>query len=240
MTIRVLERTTYRAPLAVICQDGVTEAVVSGDLIATAWPREDPTRSYPARRSPISGILGWGRLESGEHCVHVRDTAGRYAPTVVRATVPVSAPVVVPLSSAPQRPLLGGRATVRGEVHDDADGSPLGWALVRVDTDGGAFQTVADEQGRFLLQLPYPEALPPLASPPAGLSAVTWDVTVSVRSEPAALVRSPGLGPHDPPELSSVTTQGAAQLVDGGPQPSLTVTLAFGVPLVLALRAVPA
>lgn len=48
MTIRVLERTTYRAPLAVICQDGVTEAVVSGDLTATAWLRDDPARAYPA------------------------------------------------------------------------------------------------------------------------------------------------------------------------------------------------
>lgn len=240
MTIRVLERTTYRAPLAVICQDGVTEAVVSGDLTATAWLRDDPARAYPARRSPVSGMLGWGRLDGGDHCILVRDTAGRYAPTVVRATVPVTAPVVVPLSSAPARPLVGGRATVRGEVHDDSDGTPLGWALVRVNTGSGIFQTVADELGRFLLQLPYPEALPPLTSPSAGLSAVTWPVTVSVRSEPTALVRSPGLDIHDPPELGSVTTQGAAQLIDGGPHPSLTETLAFGVPLVLALRAVPA
>ncbi|HXH78139.1 hypothetical protein [Nocardioides sp.] len=262
MTIRVLERTGYRAPLAVLCRDGVSDAVVAGDLVATAWRRDDPTRSYSGRRSPVSGILGWGRLPGtgrsthavaapGEDlvfptptpidfCVRVEDTAGRYLPVIVRTTVPVNAPVAVPLSSAPQRPLRSGMATVRGEVHRDSDDSSLGWALVRVDTGAGVFQTVADDHGRFLLQLPYPEALPPLASPPVGLGAVTWDVTISVRSKPSALMRSPGTRPHDPPELGSVTTQAAAQLIDGGPHPTLTAPLAFGVPLVLALRAVPA
>lgn len=243
MTVRVLERTVYRAPLAVLCRDGVTDAVVAGDLVATAWRRDRPARRYTARRSPVSGILGWGRLPAPmptDYCVRVEDKAGRYLPAVVTVAVPVSAPVVVPLSSAPQRALRGGMATVRGEIHRDSDNSSLEWALVRIDTGGGIFQTVADARGRFLLQVPYPEALPPLASPQVGLGAVTWDVTVSALSEPSALVRSPGLGPDEPPELGSVSTQGAAQLIDGGPHPSLTATLAFGLPLVLALRAVPA
>lgn len=218
----------------------MTEAVVAGDLVATAWRRDQPAQRYTARRSPVSGILGWGRLDGTDYCVRVEDRAGRYLPTVVTATVPVHAPLPIPLSSAPQRQLSGGVATVRGEIHRDSDDSPLGWSLVRVDTGGGIFQTVADARGRFLLQVPYPEALPPLASPPVGLGAVTWDVTVTALSEPAALTRSPGLGPDDPPELGSVTTQAAAQLIDGGPHPSLTATLAFGVPLVLALKAVPA
>ena len=262
MTVRVVERTGYRAPLAVICRDGVTHAVVADDLVATAWRQDRPAETYTARRSPVSGILGWGRLPGQWRASHafaapdaplvfpaaaptaygvlVRDLAGRYLPTSVAATVPVAAPVVVPLSSAPQRPRRGGPATIRGEVRRDGDAASLAWALVRVDTGSGLFQTVADERGRFLLQVPYPEALPPLASPPVGLGAVTWDLTVTVRSQPTALVWSPGLGPQDPPQLGSITTQGAAQLVDGGPHPSLTVELAFGVPLVLALTAVPA
>lgn len=261
--VRVLERHGYRVPLALTCRDGVTGAVVSQGLAASAWPRSSPSTRFEARRSPLSGTLGWGSLPAqwstthavvppGErvvwpaasptaYCVLVRDLAGRYLPTALAVDVPVTAPVDVPLSSAPARQPVSGLATVRGEVHDDADGSPLASALVRIDTGAGVHQTVTDAQGRFLLLLPYPDALPAVSPAGAGLSAVTWPLTVTVRSEPAALVRSPGSRDDDPAELGSVTGQGAAQLVDGGgPHPSIAATLAFGTPLVLPLVVVPA
>jgi hypothetical protein len=264
-TIREHERLGYRAPLALICQDGVTGAAVTDGLVATAWPAADTTRVFTAARSPLSGILGFGRLPlpfdashamvpAGEpitwpaitpepYTAMVQDTAGRYLPAVVSVTVPVSTPVVVPLSSSPARHAPSGFATVKGEVHENGTGNALAWSLVRIDTGAAAYNTVADERGRFLLHLPYPEALPPLlGSPPSGpgLSAVAWPLTVTVRSEPGALVQ---LGPTAtaPPELGSVIAQGAAQLVDGGgSHASIAATLAFGTPLVLALTAVPA
>lgn len=262
--VRVLDRLGYRLPLGVDCQDGVTGARVTDGLLATAWLREDPTTRFTAQRSPVSGLLGFADLPRMWRSTHVRvgpdepivwpavpptpccllvtDSLGRYLPASVAVDVPVSAPVVVPLSSAPTRQKGSGVATVRGELRTGA-GAELGWALVRVNTGLVVYQSVADGRGRFLLHLPYPEALPPLlGNPPVGpgLSGVTWPLTVSARSEPGALVRSPGLETLDPPELGSVTTQGAAQLVDGGNHPSITATLRFGIPLVLALTAVPA
>lgn len=262
--VRVLERFGYRMPLAVDCQDGVTGERVTDGLLATAWLRQDPTTRFTAQRSPVSGLLGFANLPRMWHathakvrpeepiafpvvpptqcCVLVQDTFGRYLPMSVSTNAPVSATLVVPLSSAPQRQKGSGVATVRGELHTGA-GAELAWALIRVDTGTTVHQTIADHRGRFLIYLPYPEALPLLAGNPpvgSGLSGVTWPLTVTVRSEPDALVRAPGLDANDPPELGSVTTQGAAQLVDGGNHPSITATLGFGIPLVLALTAVPA
>jgi hypothetical protein len=264
-TIRELERLGYRAPLALVCQDGVTGAAITDGLVATAWRAGDTSRTFTATRSPFSGILGFGRLplpfEASHvmvppeepitwpavahepYAVMVQDTAGRYLPAVVSVTVPVAAPVTVPLSSSPARHAPSGFATVKGEVHENGTGDALAWAVVRIDTGAAAYKTVADGRGRFLLHLPYPEALPPLlGSPPSGpgLSAVAWPLTITVRSEPGSLVQ---LGPTiaGPPELGSVIAQGAAQLVDGGgSHASIAATLAFSTPLVLALTAVPA
>ncbi|GAB3866144.1 hypothetical protein GCM10028801_38010 [Nocardioides maradonensis] len=264
--VELVERIGYRAPLAIACTDGVTGAAVTDGLVASAWLRTDPAGRRTARRSPLSGLLGFGalprtwaqthvQLPAGTPvgwpaapptpvCVLVQDTAGRYLPASIAVGVPVAAPVALPLSSSPGRTTASGHALVRGEVHHDTTGAPLGWALVRIDTGAAAYQTVADAQGRFLLPFPHPEALPALTSPPAGpgLGALSWPVTVSVRSKPTTLVFSPGVvsvgGPAAPPELGSITAQPPAQLVDAGTHPSLTVTLPYGIPLVLALRAV--
>lgn len=266
MSVTLVERTGYRAPLAVACTDGVTGTPVTDGLTASAWLRTDPARRRSARRSPLSGLLGFGtlprtwaqthvQLPAGTPvtwpaapprpvCVLIHDAAGRYLPTAVAVDVPVPAPVPVPLSSSPARPVPSGFALVRGEVHDDATGAPLAWALVRIDTGTATYQTVSDAQGRFLLPLPHPEALPALTNPPTGpgLGALSWPLTVSVQSKPDALTFSPGItaagGQDAPPELGSITAQPTAGLVDGGTHPSLSVTLPFGIPLVLALRAV--
>jgi hypothetical protein len=264
--IRVIERLGYRSPLAVRCEDGVTGAPVGDGLVAEAWRRVEPDVRFTAKRSPVSSIHFFGslprqwesthtRVRPGEpltwpapnlepYCLLVRDLNGRYLPTAMAIDVPVTAPVRVPLSSGPARQTGAATAVIRGEVRRDGTADPIAWALVRVATDTDTYQTVADERGRFRLHVPYPEALPALlGSPPAGpgLSAVTWPVTVSVLAEPDALVWSPGARGGEPPELSSITGQGAADLVDGGPpQPDLTETLRFGAALVLSLTAVPA
>jgi hypothetical protein len=268
MTITVIERVGYRAPLAVACTDGITGASVTDGLVASAWLRADPRDRRTATRSPLSGLLGFGslpRMWSATHvqlppgtpvtwpggpgtpvCVLVQDTYGRYLPVSLAVNVPVTAAVAVPMSSSPARTKPSGYALVRGEIHDDGTGEPLAWALIRVDTGVAAYQTVADAKGRFLLPFPYPEALPALANPPAGpgLGSLSWPLTVSVRTKPSTLVFSPGItaagGPDAPPELASVTAQPAGSLVDGGTHASITVTLPYSIPLVLALRAVTA
>jgi hypothetical protein len=256
---QLLERHSYRAPLALECVDGVTGVVVSDGLTATVWRKDDPDVRLTARRSPYSGLLGVLTLPGMWQQTHaagpagvpatwpvgpptpvsalVIDTLGRYLPTSIAVDVPVTAPFQVELFSQPARSVASRCATVRGEVRDNGSGEALGWAYVTVVSGADTYHTVADQLGRFLLQMPWPDALSvPTGS---GLAGLTWQLTVEVQSEPSALVRSPGLGADDPPELASITGQQAAQLIDGGPHSSIEATLAYQSPLVLALAAVP-
>ena len=49
-----LERMGYRAALSVLCRDAVRGSVVADDLLVTAWPATDPSRS--AGRDPLSRL----------------------------------------------------------------------------------------------------------------------------------------------------------------------------------------
>lgn len=268
-SIRELERVGYRAPLALRCVDGVSGIEVADALLATAWRRSDPATSRTASRSPLSGLLGFGSLpglwsaerarsDPGQpltwpartpvpYCARIVDTARRYLTAVVSVEVPVSGPLVVPLSSAPGRPMPSGWAGVRGEVHRATalgGAGPLPWSVVQIDTGPAQYSAVADSMGRFLLYLPYPEALPPLlGSIPlgGGIGTVTWPLTISVRCQPGALEQAPGSGPQDPPDLGSINAQAVAQIDDGtGPQPSVDQTLTFGTLLMVRLDVIPA
>ncbi|MEU6198267.1 hypothetical protein [Streptomyces sp. NPDC047061] len=265
------ERIGYRAPLAVRCLDAAGAAFARDGLSAVAWPESDPATTVRATPSPFSDLLGFGTLPGrradrrarstdGEpldwpvpaapepFVVRVTDRARRYLPTTLLAQVPAGTPVAVPLYPAPGRQAPSGWAVVRGELHGAPDGAPLGWGVVEVSTDAGRHTTVTDADGRFLLCLPYPEALPELpeqpgaaAGPaPAGLASLTWPVTVAVRCQPGALRRPVEPAPQDPPYLDSILGQAPARIdPGGGPQPTVTETLAFGTALVLPLTVVP-
>ncbi|MGW4913948.1 hypothetical protein [Streptomyces sp. NPDC004270] len=265
------ERIGYRAPLAVRCFDPAGAAFARDGLSAVAWPENDPATTVRATPSPFSDLLGFGSLPGrrayqrarstgGEplnwpvpaapepFVVRVTDRARRYLPTTLLAEVPVGAPVAVPLYPAPGRQAPSGWAVVRGELHGAPDGAPLGWGVVEVTTDAGRYTTVSDADGRFLLCLPYPEALPELPGAPgagpapasAGLASLTWPVTVEVRCRPGALRRPVDSAPQDPPYLDSVLGQTPAPIdLGGGPQPAVTETLTFGTALVLPLTVVP-
>ncbi|MEU9154679.1 hypothetical protein AB0D59_30005 [Streptomyces sp. NPDC048417] len=265
------ERIGYRAPLAVRCFDAAGAAFARDGLSAVAWPESDPATTVRATPSPFSDLLGFGSLPGrrahqrarstdGEQlnwpvpvapepfAVRVTDRARRYLPTTLLAEVPVGRPVAVPLYPAPGRQGPSGWAVVRGELHGAPDGGPLGWGVVEVTTDAGRYTTVSDADGRFLLCLPYPEALPELPgvseADPApglgGLASLTWPVTVATRCQPGALRRPVGSAPQDPPYLDSILGQAPAPIdLGGGPQPAVTETLTFGTPLVLPLTVVP-
>jgi hypothetical protein len=263
-TVRVLERLRFRASLAVRCVDEPAGSEITEGLVCDAWPEGDPGARREARRSPLSGLLGFGDLPGqwvssrrrelpGElgpwpapaparFVARVVDTRRRYLPVVVEVDVPVTAPVLVPLSSAPSRTVGSGWAVIQGQTVT-ASGAALAWVLVTIAVNGTTYRTVSDERGLFRLQAPYPEALPPLLNsvPSApGLDEVSWPVILRVRSRAGALVRAPGTGPQDPPTLGSITGQQAARLDGGaGPQQSLSDTLVFGTPLPLRLEVVP-
>lgn len=272
MTAIELERIGYRAALSVRCVDAVRGTVVADYIVATAWSAADPATRLAASRSPVSGLLGFGMLPGfrdlqlarspgGQplewppdpapepYVVKVVDLRGRYLPVVQLVPVPVPAPVDIPLHSGPARGGQSGWALIRGEVHDATSQAALGWSVVTVTAGPDTYPVVSDGLGRFLLVVPYPEALPPLAgSPPSGpgLSAMTWDLTIAVACEPGALTAAPGTdwdpihGGADPPELVSILGQAAAQQrVSGLLAATSAAILAFGTPSVLTLSVEP-
>lgn len=262
----ILETTGYRAPLALRGVDAVTGADVTDGLVALAWPAGNPAAAKAARHSPVSALLGFGRLPglyaqefavaAGDatptfpaldplpFVVTVTDTLGRFLPEVLSVEAPRTTPVQVTLYSTPARPRPSGWATVYGEVSLDASGAPSAWALVRLTSGALVYQTVGDERGRFLFCLPYPEALPVLAgSPPAGggIGEVGWSLDVSVNYAPASLSWPVNPAPDGPPDIASILAQQQAQIITGGgAHSSITARLSFGTPLLLRLGVVPA
>jgi len=264
--MNVLDTTFYRAPLGLQFADSATGALVADGLVVTAWPAGDPGCARRAVQSPASATLGFGRLpgltryeEAGTSGtaafawptpgpglpfeVRVTDPLGRYLPELLALTVPQPALVTPALYSAPARPTPSGFATVSGEVHLAATGAPAGWAVIQVDTGSASYTTLADQLGRYLVCLPYPEALPPLGgSPPGGPPGpLTWPLTISVGYQPSAQDQLADATTADPPELGSLLGQPSAAISAGGAaQPSLAATLTFGTALLLMLEVVPA
>ncbi len=146
----------------------------------------------------------------------------------------------VPLFSAPSRPVPPGLAAVRADLWDVELDAPAAWAVLEVTAAGGqAVRGIADEQGRVVVVMAYPEPHWAGSSPPPGTHALadqTWELALGVRYDPAAA--SPPL--PDPssgiaPDLCTVLSQSAATLLDSSsPATPLTgATLAFGRQLTL-------
>jgi hypothetical protein len=264
--VNPLETTLYRAALGLQFIDSVDGASVADGLVVTAWPAGDPGAVRVAAQSPVSTIMGFGRLpglafyqeavtdDPGTFTwpapgtgrpfeVRVADPVGRYLPELLAVTAPSSALVTPLLFSAPARPVPSGFAVVSGEVSSVTSG-PAAWAMVQIVTDAGTYVTLADQLGRYVVYLPYPEALPPLGGSPrsGGPSGqLTWPLVVSVRYQPSAQNRLADATAGDPPELASLLGQAPAAIsAVGGQQPSLAATLTFGSPLLLMLQVAPA
>ena len=265
MTFQLLETIAYRAPLGVLFCDSVTGAPVADDLVVTAWRAGDPGGARRPVRSPLSANMVFGSLpglaaseealaaaggqpglgsSSPVPCViRVLDPDGRFLPALLAVIAPATALLSPLLFPAPTYPRPSGWAMVSGEVW--SAGVPAGWSVVEVQAGSVTYATVSDGQGRYVLYLPFPEALPPLTgSPPGGggpLDQITWPLTVSVRFQPSAQQRLADAVTADPPEQASLLAQAAAMLVTGGgATATLAATLTFGVPLMLMLQVVPA
>jgi hypothetical protein len=263
--MNVLETIVYRAPLGLQFTDSATGAAVADGLVVTAWPAGDPGSARRAAPSPVSATLGFGRLPGLARYeeartddpatfswpapgrglpfeVRVTDPLGRYLPELIALTAPQPTPVTPALYSAPARPAPSGFATVSGEVHSAA-AEPAAWAVVQVDAGSASYTTLADQLGRYVVYLPYPEALPPLGgSPPSGPpGSLTWPLTISVGYQPSAQDRLADAATADPPELGSLLGQPAAGVSAGGAtETSLNATLTFGTALLVMLEVVPA
>jgi hypothetical protein len=168
--------------------------------------------------------------------VEVRDLDRRFLPVAFRVDLPLPTrgvympPVVgspgtlLPgffLFSSPVRQRQPHVAAVRAELVDLARNAPASWAVVRVSIAGqGDRWGLADEVGRVAVQFPLPLLTPAFgelfsspsgpASPPGPpVSERSWEISISVLSEPSRLGPLPGT---DLPDLAEVFQQGVADV----------------------------
>jgi hypothetical protein len=256
----VLERITRTALLGVRPWDAATGRAVTEGLSLTEIRhgiRATPNRSgvfvfhdLPGLRASSFGTGDDGFWASppahAELTLELADERGRYlafrfdaeAPArgVFREACPASPPELdvpgVPLFSAPSRTVPGGLAAVRADLWDLTADEPAAFAVLEVTAGPGLmFRGVADERGRVLVLLPYPEPPWQTGSPPptaVALSEQTWTLGLAAAYAPPA-------GPAPAPDLCAVLSQPPATLLAAlsPPVALTTATLVFGQPLSL-------
>lgn len=151
--------------------------------------------------------------------------------------VPGQAAPVIPLFSAPTRPLPPGAAVARAQLALP-DGSPASWALLELSLpDGSTALGAADGAGWATVIFSYPEppgldVLPPSPGLPR-LSDQTWQLGIAGYFGAAS--GNPVSGSGGPPDLCDLLGQQPVRLVaDGSGNPLTTVRLRYGRELVAA------
>jgi len=111
-------------------------------------------------------------------------------------------------------------AAIRGELTDELTGKAAAHAYVQLEIAGeDPYYTIADRNGEFALQLPFPTlpgGLKPLDASPPGMPVAdrTWQITVSIFYQPGILSPLPG---SDLPDLRDIFSQDRADLfIDTG------------------------
>jgi hypothetical protein len=177
--------------------------------------------------------------------ITVKDNRGWFLPMLFKLTLPLdpSAPFARPdlssppglssppstrprayLFSAPTRPPVAGMAAIRADLRKKGTEEPAAHAKMTVEIAGGAKSTgIADERGRVLVPVPYPqlERLG-MGSPPGTgqgrMSDQRWPVKISVGWDPSKLERPLANHPQslsfrNRPSIKSIyQKQGAAQI----------------------------
>jgi hypothetical protein len=257
----VLERTTRTALLGIRPWDGVTGRAVTDGLTLTelrhgvaATPNRSGVFAFhdlPGLRASSFGAgddAFWASPPAqAELRLELADELGRYLPFRFAAHAPARGLLAetcgpssppdadvpgVPLFSAPSRVVGGGLAGVYADLWDTVAGRPAAAAVLEVTAGPGTtVRGIADEQGRVLVLLPYPEPPWQTGSPPptaVALSEQSWTLGLDVRYDPAA-------APGPAPDLCAVLSQPpATPLAALSPPVALTAaTLTFGQPLTL-------
>ena len=229
----------------------------------------------------VRGLPGLGTYETGgaapvppkPFVVEVTDPGGRFVPFAMPVDVPAGllqwqapgpaaalyalepdagAPMV-PLFSAPGRPVPTGMAVVRAQLvradrpapTDPVKQVPAAWAVLELTLpDGARVRGLADERGRVAVVFPYPEVPdavvdPPPApgdpDPPPPTPVRAGDRTWTVRAKVY-------FAPTDPvparPDLTTALGQPAArvQRTEGTATEALQEELRFGADLILGTR----
>lgn len=213
-TLRHLDLTTYRAPLALSFIDSVTQNVVTDALHVQAW-RFDPATPQPARqtiwaeKSKTSGIYGFRSLPGLEryqlgddvaagslsYIMRVEDQYGRYLPQMRRFDLPLAdlAVQTIPLYPAPSHTAPTGYATLVGELLRTSAPpnltviEPAQWAhvLVSVPADNPGDPPL-DYAGLADARGMFAVMVPyPLIPSSVDLVDAAWNVTLTIHHAPS-------------------------------------------------------
>jgi hypothetical protein len=216
-------------------------------------------RNLPGMHDIESGQVALGAAIGRPFVIEVSDpTLRRFLPFSITTDLPVqglfpwlvgptASPLgsppgspPVPLFSLPSRPVPTGMAAVRADLWDAVADTAANGALLEVSAPGvPATVGMADEQGRVMVVLPYPEPPPPLlshGSPLSGsgpLSQQAWPVRLRVCYEPRPTA--------DFPDLSRALRQQPAnlQVSLGTNQAFMDTTFRFGQDLIAQTQNAP-
>lgn len=250
VSFTALEHVVRRAPLGLRCVDMADGQPVSDErLVITARHVSGSGSIFTAYRSPISGIYGFNSLPglynyewdlkpaSSFHIpvppldapqrtiITVEDRAGRYLPQVFQLLLPREQVELVPLFSAPARPVPASFGVVRATLWDSVNQQAAAWALLTATVNGSNFQAMADARGVVALWVLYPTRQFGIVSGADAAWPLPVPVTITINYQPGAHISLPALPPDAPPDRASLLGQAAATF-DGG-QPSLAVSLPY-------------
>jgi len=197
---------------------------------------------------------------SGTYRIQVADPGGAFLPVSFEATLPArrlytaacgfagtpswqpvpgQAAPVIPLFSAPARPVPPGAAVARAQL-TLPDGGPASWALLQlILPDGSTALGAADGAGRATVVFSYPEP-PGLDVLPSSklprLSDQTWQLPIAGYFGSGS--GGPVAGPEGVPDLCDLLGQRPVRLAaDHSGNPLTTVQLRYGRELVVATAA---
>jgi hypothetical protein len=216
--IRLVDQTSFRAPLGLVFWDVATGERVRDGLVASIAPSARPGLAKPMFAND-SGIWVTGPLpplgQGATWRVEAMDPLGRFLPLRVEvaasgtprfkwpAGLPKPAfakapaggaqPSPVPLFSAPSRSIGPAAAEVRAQLVHVPESREAAWALLTVSHSGRTRGVgLADGRGSVVVHFPWPERpARRLADPQPGNGALSWQVEVAGFGAPPATDREP-------------------------------------------------
>jgi hypothetical protein len=222
------DRVILAPALGISFWDVAAGAYVAEGLDVAAFARGQRVASTQNRSAVfVFHRVPWPDTQPFE--VQVRDNLNRFVPVTIGLSGAPNALVsftcdprparntAVPLYSSPTRGPLPGVATVRAEIQAGSPLVPAPWAVLELTVAGSTVRGIADQQGRVVVQFPYPEpAGLPIGSPGAAsgppLAQQTWSLQARVRF---GALQSPDLCAILNQALATATAMTAATLTFG-------------------------
>lgn len=232
----LLETVVRPSPFGVAFRDVATSERVSDGLSVTLTATNGRAVPLAANRSGIwfaprlpgvtdrelAETVDWSTLVR-DYTLEMRDTAGRFLPLSVAASLPVRGlyswpvwpslprppllPLVddlpagsvangwLPLFSAATRALPAPMAEIRAQLADRVSGAPVAWTLVTASYEARVRGLgMSGPDGQLALFFPYPPMpRPSIAASPPAITDYRWPITLTAYRQPFSAGSTPDL-----------------------------------------------